>query len=86
MRPPAALSLPSWFVFGQLGIHRANPWLRTLDVEEFRCAPGDVATATHAQVDGEWIGTLPFEVCLVPDALSIVTPSEADRSKTLLSR
>ena len=74
MRPPAPISLPSWFVFGQLGINKVNPWLRTLDVEEFRCEPLDQVSPIHAQVDGEWIGHLPLSVTLVPDALSILVP------------
>jgi diacylglycerol kinase family enzyme len=86
VRPPATLALPAWFAFGQLGMHHANPWLRTLDVEQFRCMPSHHGVVTHAQVDGEWIGTLPFEVCLVPDALSIVVALESNHSKPPASR
>jgi diacylglycerol kinase family enzyme len=85
IRPPAPVSLPSWFVFGQLGIHGANPWLTTLDVEEFRCEPPHQATPTHAQADGEWIGTLPVSVSLVPSALSLLIPIP-DLSKLRASR
>jgi YegS/Rv2252/BmrU family lipid kinase len=74
IRPPAPVSLPSWFVFGQLGLHRASPWLKTLDVEEFHCEPLHQGNPIHAQVDGEWIGTLPTSVSLVPAALSLLIP------------
>jgi len=72
-RPPASASLPSWFVFGQLGIHRANPWLRTLDVAELRCE-SSADKPIHAQADGEWIGRLPISVSLAPAALSVLVP------------
>ena len=75
LRPPGRISLPSWFVSGHLGIHRANPWLQTLEVEEFRCDPPGSDSDVHAQVDGEWIGKLPLSVSLVPDALSLLIPA-----------
>ena len=75
VRPPAPISLPSWFLFGQLGMHRTNPWLRTLDVEEFRCELLRPDNPIHAQADGEWIGSLPVSVSLIPDALSLLIPS-----------
>ena len=75
LRPPGRISLPSWFVSGQLGIHRANPWLRTVEVEEFRCEPLASDSNIHSEVDGEWIGRLPISVQLVPDALSLLIPT-----------
>lgn len=75
LRPPGRVSLPSWFVSGQLGIHGRNPWLRTLEADEFRCEPIGSAPNVHAQVDGEWIGRLPISVRLVPDALSLLIPT-----------
>ncbi|MBB5057983.1 diacylglycerol kinase family enzyme [Granulicella aggregans] len=75
LRPPGRLSLPSWFVSGQLGIHSRNPWLRTIEVDEFRCEPIGEAANVHAQVDGEWIGRLPISVRLIPDALSFLIPT-----------
>jgi len=77
LRPPGRISLPSWFVSGQLGIHGRNPWLQTIEVDEFRCEPTGSASNVHAQVDGEWIGRLPIKVRLVPDALSLLIPPSA---------
>jgi diacylglycerol kinase family enzyme len=75
LRPPGRISLPSWFVSGQLGIHGRNPWLRTIEVDEFRCEPIDSASNVHAQVDGEWIGRIPISVQLVPRTLSLLIPA-----------
>lgn len=75
VRPPAPISLPSWFLFGQLGMHRTNPRLRMLDVAELRCEPLHPHQPVHAQVDGEWIGSLPVSVKLIPDALSLLIPT-----------
>jgi diacylglycerol kinase family enzyme len=75
LRPPGRISLPSWFVSGQLGIHHKNPWLRTVKVDEFRCEPIGPASNVHVQVDGEWIARLPVSVGLASDALSLLTPS-----------
>jgi diacylglycerol kinase family enzyme len=75
LRPPGRVSLPSWFVSGQLGIHGRNPWLRTIDADEFRCEPIGPRSNAHAQVDGEWIGRLPISVRLVPDALWLLIPT-----------
>jgi len=75
LRPPGRISLPSWFVSGQLGIHGRNPWLRTIDADEFRCEPIGPHSNVHAQVDGEWIGRLPISVRLVPDALWLLIPT-----------
>jgi diacylglycerol kinase family enzyme len=74
LRPPGRISLPSWFVSGQLGIHGRNPWLRTIEVDEFRCEPIGSASDVHAQTDGEWMGRLPISIRLVPHALSLLTP------------
>lgn len=81
IRPPAPVSLPSWFVFGQLGLHRANPWLKMLDVEQFGCEALKPGTAVHTQVDGEWTGLLPIAVRLIPDSLSILIAPDAGPPK-----
>jgi diacylglycerol kinase family enzyme len=75
LRPPGRISLPSWFVSGQLGVHHRNPWLRTVEVDEFRCEPIGSVSNLHAQVDGEWIARLPISVRLIPDALSLLIPA-----------
>ena len=77
LRPPGRVSLPSWFVSGQLGIHHRNPWLQTIEVDEFLCEPFGSDSNVHGQVDGEWIGRLPISVSLAPDALSLLIPPSA---------
>jgi YegS/Rv2252/BmrU family lipid kinase len=74
VRPPARIGLAAWFAFSQLGMERLNPWLLTLDVQEFRCDPLHSEPIHHAQADGEWIGGLPISVRLLPDALSLLIP------------
>ena len=75
VRPPGRIALPSWFVFGQLGMERLNPWLKTIKATEFSCQPMDPKSDVHAQVDGEWIGGLPVKVSVIPDALSLLMPN-----------
>jgi diacylglycerol kinase family enzyme len=75
LRPPGRISLPSWFVSGQLGIHVRNPWLRTIDADEFRCEPIGSDSNVHAQMDGEWIGRLPLSIRLAANALSLLIPT-----------
>jgi YegS/Rv2252/BmrU family lipid kinase len=80
VRPPGRVSLPAWFVFSQFGAHGLNPWLRVLDVEKFRCEPLSHGRQIHAEADGEWIGSLPVSVRLIPDALSLLAPGAQPRS------
>lgn len=80
VRPPGGIALPSWFVFAQLGFERFNPWLRTLDVDEFRCESLHEGDAIHAQADGEWIGWLPISVCRLAKGVSLLMPL-SNRSK-----
>lgn len=75
IRPPGQIALPSWFLFGQLRMDRLNPWLRTLEVEEFRSESLREGETIHVQVDGECIGVLPISVSLIPDALSLLMPT-----------
>ena len=85
VRPPARVGLAAWFVFGHLGISQFNPWLQTLDVEEFRCESLHRQDRVYSQVDGEWMGALPISVCLASDTLLLLTPErqpqKAPRSK-----
>jgi diacylglycerol kinase (ATP) len=73
VRPPAALSLPLWFVSGWLGLRGLNPLLRRVSVSEFSCRGGPGAGA-HVEADGEWLGCLPMRVSLVPGALRMLVP------------
>jgi diacylglycerol kinase family enzyme len=75
LSPPAAVSLPLWFVSGWLNLHRLNPFLRFADVTSFSCRPGS-GPAPHFQADGEWLGRIPMRVTMVPNALRILLPSQ----------
>jgi diacylglycerol kinase (ATP) len=77
--PPAAISLPLWFLSGWLNLHSFNPFLRFADVSEFSCGSGPRA-APHIQADGEWIGHAPMQVSLVPNALRLLVPSRCQDS------
>jgi diacylglycerol kinase (ATP) len=80
LRPPAWLSLPIWFATSWLGINRLNPLLHVANVDEFTCTPTP-ASRVHVQADGEWIGTAPMRVTLLPNALRLLMP--ADHHQTL---
>jgi diacylglycerol kinase (ATP) len=74
--PPGWVSLPMWFVMGWLGMGRRNPLLRVANVEEFICTPVG-KQRVHVQADGEWIGTTPMRVTLLPDAIRLLMPRES---------
>lgn len=74
VRDPAWLSLPTWFASSWLGINRWNPFVEAARVTAFTCtAPPGVRV--HVQADGEWIGTAPVRVTLIPDALRLMMPA-----------
>jgi diacylglycerol kinase (ATP) len=79
LSPPAALSLPLWFVSGWLNLHRANPFLHLVDVASLsikalscRSEPG---VSPHIQADGEWLGYAPMHISLIQNGLRIRTAS-----------
>jgi diacylglycerol kinase (ATP) len=73
IRPPAWLSLPLWFAMGWTGVSRWNPLMRVVNVSEFTCTP--IGTnPVHLQADGEWLGTVPARITLVPDAVRLFLP------------
>jgi YegS/Rv2252/BmrU family lipid kinase len=76
VKPPAGIGLPAWFALGSVGLHTRNPWLQTVRVTEFRCAPLATTQSVHAEVDGEWIGRLPMSVRLIPRAVRMLMPTE----------
>jgi diacylglycerol kinase (ATP) len=78
LSPPAAISMPLWFVSGWLNLHALNPFLRFVDVANFTCGHGSAA-APHIQADGEWLGYAPMRVSLVPNALRVLMPSQEIR-------
>jgi diacylglycerol kinase family enzyme len=75
LRPPASLSLPLWFVSGWLNLHGFNRFLSFLDVTGFSCRPCS-DPAPHFQADGEWLGHIPMQVSLIPDALRLLLPAQ----------
>ena len=75
LRPPAALSLPVWFLTGWLGLRRVNPYLSDVTATTFLCRPLE-GLAPHCQADGEWLGRIPMQVSIVPNALRIQVPSQ----------
>jgi YegS/Rv2252/BmrU family lipid kinase len=70
---PAWLALPLWFISGWLHIHGLNRFLRSVRVTSFSCRPLSSRSA-HFQADGEWLGRIPMEVSLIPDALRMLMP------------
>lgn len=74
LSPPAWLSLPLWFITGWLNLHSLNRFLHSAKVARFSCRPLS-SPSPHFQADGEWLGRLPFEVTLIPDALRILVAS-----------
>lgn len=73
-QPPHHLSLPAWFATSWTRMHRWNPYTQQMRVAAFSCAAASGARV-HVQADGEWIGTTPMHVELVPDALRLLMPT-----------
>jgi diacylglycerol kinase family enzyme len=71
---PARLSFPAWLAFARAGLHRHNPWLTTLEIEELRCTPVSPAQDTYAQVDGEAFGPIPLSLSIQPNGLRLLMP------------
>jgi YegS/Rv2252/BmrU family lipid kinase len=74
LRAPAALSLLLWFALGWLNLNRINPFLSFADVTTFSCRPTS-PLAVHFQADGEWLGRIPMQVSIVPNALRVLLPA-----------
>lgn len=71
-QPPHRFTLPAWFATSWTRTHHWNPYTQHLRVTSFACAAaGD---RIHVQADGEWIGTTPMQVELVPNALRLLMP------------
>ena len=79
LAPPAAISLPLWFLSGWLGLHRLNPFVQCLEVSEIS-SYGNDDMHTHVQVDGEWLGRGAMSLSLIPNALQIRIPFTAELS------
>jgi diacylglycerol kinase (ATP) len=82
LAPPAAISLPLWFLSGWLNLHWLNPYLRFIDVSE---ASSDTKTTDlHIQVDGEWLGRGAMSLSLIPNALLLRVPSTSLRPRRVI--
>jgi diacylglycerol kinase (ATP) len=78
LAPPAKISLPLWFLTGWIGAHRFNPFFRSIEASRIACRAiqdAEPLGKVHIQADGEWLGVLPFEASLVPNALRILLPA-----------
>jgi diacylglycerol kinase family enzyme len=78
--PPHHLTLPAWFATSWTRMHHWNPWTQHLRVSSFCCSPYS-EVRVHVQADGEWIGTLPMQVELVPNALRLLLPLHLPTSR-----
>jgi diacylglycerol kinase (ATP) len=78
LRGPAAFSFPLWFALGWLNLNGMNPFLSSVDVTSFSCRPTS-SVAAHFQADGEWLGRIPMQVSVFPDALRILLPLKEAR-------
>ena len=79
-QPPHQLALPAWFATSWTRTHRWNPYTQHLRVQAFHCSSAE--QRVHVQADGEWIGTTPMKVELVPDALRLLMPKPRPTSQT----
>jgi len=70
---PAHLSLPAWFALSWARLHRWNRYVQTVPADSYHCSAGKTSVV-QVQADGEWLGTTPMTVNLVPNALRLLTP------------
>lgn len=70
--PPSHLALPVWFATSWTRTHRWNPYTQHIRVAEFSCSAAE--SRAYVQADGEWIGTTPMRVELIPNALRLLMP------------
>ena len=78
--PPSHLALLAWFASSWTRTPRWNPYTQHLPVMEFSCAGAE--PRVHVQADGEWIGTTPMRVEMVPNALRLLMPASRPTSQT----
>ena len=82
LAPPAAISLPLWFLAGWLNLHRLNPYLRYIDVSTVSSHTDE--TDLHIQADGEWLGRGSMSLSLIPNALLLRVPSTSFRPLSVI--
>jgi diacylglycerol kinase family enzyme len=80
--PPSHLALPAWFATSWTGTHHWNPYTQHLRVADFACSAAE--PRVHVQADGEWIGTTPMRVELVPNAIRLLMPASHPTSHSAL--
>jgi YegS/Rv2252/BmrU family lipid kinase len=78
--PPSRIALPAWFATSWTRTHRWNPYTQHVRVAEFSCSGAE--PRVHVQADGEWIGTTPMHVEIVPNALRLLMPASRPTSQT----
>lgn len=79
--PPSRLTLPAWFATSWARLHHWNPYTQHLRVSSFTCSAGS-QQRVHVQADGEWIGTTPMRVEIIPNALRLLMPTSPVTSRT----
>lgn len=72
-QPPHHFSLPAWFATSWTHTHRWNPYTQHFRAITFTCCASE--KRVHVQADGEWIGTTPMHVELIPNALTLLMPT-----------
>lgn len=77
---PARLSLPAWFAFSWARLHRWNRYVQTVHIDSYHCSVGKTARV-QVQADGEWLGTTPMTVSLIPNAVQLLMPTPSPPSK-----
>jgi diacylglycerol kinase family enzyme len=82
LAPPAAISLPLWFLSGWLNLHGLNPYLKFIDVSEVSSHTDK--TDLHIQADGEWLGHGAMSLSLIPNALLLRVPSASFRPRAVI--
>lgn len=84
--PDAKLTEPSFYVFlmhqkGRLNLIRyiseiiKGGHLKLKDISYFMASEIEIQGNAHIQIDGDYLGTTPAKIDLVPDALKLVTPN-----------
>ena len=68
---PAHVSLPAWFAFSWVRLHRWNQYTRTSEVDSFHCSTAG-PNPIQVQADGEHLGTIPMSASLIPNAIQLL--------------
>ena len=79
VHPPGWLGLPVWFAGSWLagfwpGRRLRTPLVLRAEASEFTITPAPGSRPIHLQADGEWIGTAPAHIRLIPNAVRLLMP------------